>query len=331
VGRQVTTRSLEESTVVSSESSSRLIRVALLMGLLTVWLAAPSASAVEHGPKVAIGTAFGPEFDALAPLIEQPVRRQHNGVTFVSGSLEGVEVVLFKTGVSIVNAAMTTQLALTLFEIDEIVVSGIAGAVDPALNIGDVAVPARWGKYDEMVFLRDAEDPLQALPPGLIPQFPPYDAFMATRGVRIASAQSPAPTPRFWYPADPALLAVARTAAADVALNGCYRSGAEDACLEPAPRVRVGGAGVSGSIFLDNADFRRFLDDTFDADVVEMETAAVAMVAHANGVPFIAFRSVSDLAGGEGSPNEMRLFMRFAATNAALLVRAYLAERSARP
>ena len=38
-----------------------------------------------------------------------------NGVTFSTGTLEGHEVVLFLSGISVVNAAMTTQLALDHF------------------------------------------------------------------------------------------------------------------------------------------------------------------------------------------------------------------------
>ena len=54
---------------------------------------------------------------------------------------------MFLSGVSMVNAAMTTQLALDTFDIERIVFSGIAGGVDPDLDIGDVVVPARWGQY----------------------------------------------------------------------------------------------------------------------------------------------------------------------------------------
>ena len=56
-----------------------------------------------------------------------------------------------------------------------------------------------------------------------------------------------------------------------------------------------------------------------------METAAVGMVAYANGVPYIAFRSLSDLAGGGQGENEMRTFMNIAADNAAKVLLAFLA------
>lgn len=56
-----------------------------------------------------------------------------------------------------------------------------------------------------------------------------------------------------------------------------------------------------------------------------METAAIAMVAYANGVPYIAFRSLSDLAGGgQANSNEIRAFEHLAARNSAAFVLAYL-------
>jgi adenosylhomocysteine nucleosidase len=45
--------------------------------------------------------------------------------------------------------------------------------------------------------------------------------------------------------------------------------------------------------------YRRYLFEQLGAQSVDMETAAVAHVARANGVPFIGFRSLSDLAGAE--------------------------------
>jgi adenosylhomocysteine nucleosidase len=55
-----------------------------------------------------------------------------------------------------------------------------------------------------------------------------------------------------------------------------------------------------------------------------MESAAVAHVAYANDVPFIAFRSLSDLAGGGEGENQMGTFFQIAADNAAAVVRAFL-------
>ena len=51
----------------------------------------------------------------------------------------------------------------------------------------------------------------------------------------------------------------------------------------------------------------------------------MAHVAWANGVPFIAVRSLSDLAGGSEHANQLEVFFfRLAAGNAAAVVRALL-------
>jgi adenosylhomocysteine nucleosidase len=47
-------------------------------------------------------------------------------------------------------------------------------------------------------------------------------------------------------------------------------------------------------------------------------------VAHANGVPYIAFRSLSDLAGGGEGENEMGTFLKIAADNSANVLLAFL-------
>jgi len=126
---------------------------------------------------------------------------------------------------------------------------------------------------------------------------------------------------RFWFEADAGMLAAAGKLGA-VQLKRCT---AEQACLSDAPRVIVGGNGVSGQAFVDNAAFRKYVFETFNAQVLDMESAAVAMVAYANGVPFIAFRSLSDLAGGGGGANEIQTFLNLASDNSAAVVQRFLA------
>ena len=113
----------------------------------------------------------------------------------------------------------------------------------------------------------------------------------------------------------------ARSVANDAALARCT---AEDMCLNEAPRIVVGGSGISGGAFIDNAAFRSWVFETLGARVLDMESAAVAHVAYANGVPFIAIRSLSDLAGGGEGANQMEVFLGLAAGNAASVVKALL-------
>ena len=86
----------------------------------------------------------------------------------------------------------------------------------------------------------------------------------------------------------------------------------------------VGGNGVSGQAFVDNKACREYVRKAFSAEALDMESAAVAHVAYSNAKPFIAFRSVSDLAGGGEGENEMKTFFQLASDNSAMVVKAFL-------
>ena len=118
-------------------------------------LATPAwAQKLDDTPRTVVMTAFYPEWHSLVPTILDAHEHVINGNTFLTGTLEGKPVVLMQSGVSVVNAAMSTQLVLDRFTVKRIVFSGIAGGVDPALSIGDVVVPQDWGQYLEGSFAR---------------------------------------------------------------------------------------------------------------------------------------------------------------------------------
>ncbi|WP_405403467.1 5'-methylthioadenosine/S-adenosylhomocysteine nucleosidase [Paracoccus sp. Ld10] len=294
-----------------------MIRPALALLLSAAPLAAQTT---DDTPRIAVMSAFQPEWISLQADLEGAETQTINGTDFITGTLSGQEVVLFLSGVSMVNAAMTTQMALERFDIEAIVFSGIAGGVDPSLNIGDVVVADQWGQWLETVIARETPDGFE-LPGFLESPFPNYD-MIYTRETTVASDRG-APETRFWFPTDPALLEVAARVAETTDLADCNT---DNDCLTAPPQIRVGGNGVSGSSFMDNAGVRDWLSTTFQAQVVDMESAAVAQVAWANQVPFIAFRSLSDLAGGGEGENEMGVFMSLASDNSAALVKAFLAQ-----
>ena len=93
--------------------------------------------------------------NVLLPQVQQPVKHSINGVEFTTGTLEGKPVVVFLSGISMTNAAMNTQLVLDRFNVSHVVFSGIAGGVNPGLNIGDVTVPAQSGQYMEWLMARE--------------------------------------------------------------------------------------------------------------------------------------------------------------------------------
>ncbi|KAE8712563.1 hypothetical protein F3Y22_tig00110247pilonHSYRG00089 [Hibiscus syriacus] len=96
-------------------------------------------------------------------------------------------------------------------------------------------------------------------------------------------------------------------------LGGCVNG----TCLpRPEMVVRV-ERGISSNMFVDNRAYREFFNSKFNATAIHMERAAVALVCHQQNMPFIAFRSLSDLAGGGSAlSNEASLFAALAAQNA---------------
>lgn len=295
-----------------------IVGTLLLFATLASYAASPPFDRV---PRIAIISAFQPELSTLLANVERPRKFTANGVEFTTGKLRGRPVVLFLSGISMVNAAMNTQLVLERFNVTHIVFSGIAGGVNPALNIGDVVVAERWGQYLEILAARE-EAPGKFAPPAWMKGAPFANyGMMFPQNVGVRSRGRTGQEKKFWFEADAKLLAAARNLG-DVALADCDE---KKVCLTSKPKLVVGGNGVSGQAFVDNAAFREYTFNTFNANVLDMETSALAMVAYANGVPYIAFRSLSDLAGGGKGENEIDTFFKLAADNSAKVLLAFLA------
>jgi adenosylhomocysteine nucleosidase len=62
------------------------------------------------------------------------------GIIFYSGGFQGKEVVLCKSGVGKVNASVCTQILVDHFRVKQIIFTGVAGALNPILDIGDIVV-----------------------------------------------------------------------------------------------------------------------------------------------------------------------------------------------
>lgn len=287
----------------------------------------PASSSVTAGapvrldetPRIAVMSAFEPELTLLLNRLQTPARHRINGIDFTTGTLQGKPVVLFLSGISMVNASMSTQMVLDRFNVTHIVFSGIAGGVNPALHIGDVSVPAQWGQYLEVLMARETAPGQFTVPERMVGQTLPPFGMLYPRPVETRTAANPTPVRKFWFEVDPKMLEVAR-GLSSIELGACNAG----VCLVHKPQLMVGGNGVSGQAFVDNAAFREYAFKTFQSSVLDMETAAVGMVAYSNSVPYIAFRSLSDLAGGGKEANEMETFMHIAADNSAKVLLAFL-------
>lgn len=297
-----------------------MFRIALALTALAFVQPLAAQEKRDATPRIAVMSAFAPEWVQLQEALSERKDYAVNGTTFATGTIEGKPVVLFLTGVSMVNAAMTSQLAIDHFNVSSIVFSGIAGGVNPERHIGDVIVPEQWGQYLEVIMARETGEGEFSPPPFLTPSHANF-GMMFPENVDVARPGG-AIESKFWFPVDAKMLETAKAVAASATLEDCRDA---TTCLSHTPTIHVGGNGVSGAAFVDNAKFREYAYGTFDAQVLDMESAAVAHVAYANGVPFIAFRSLSDLAGGGEGANEMGTFMGLASANSASLVEAFIA------
>jgi adenosylhomocysteine nucleosidase len=301
--------------------STRLLFIFICSVFLNACAATkPVITRFDATPRLAVISAFEAELERLRSSARITGTTVVNGRSHYLGTLEGHDVVLLLSGYSMVNAAMTTQALFDHFTIKGIVFSGIAGGVNPGLQVGDVTVPARWGNYQESLFARETPTGFdQGRFPGEFKNFGMI--FPRNSSVPIIGGEPDKLEKRFWFPADATALETASQLAGSVKLNRCTAGGE---CLEKEPRLVVGGNGVSGPTFVDNAAYRQWAWETFQADALDMETAAVAHVAYVNRVPYIAFRSLSDLAGGGSGKNEGKVFGKLAADNSAAVVIEYL-------
>jgi adenosylhomocysteine nucleosidase len=185
--------------------------------------------------------------------------------------------------------------------------------------VGDVSIAHRWALPLEAFWARDGEVPSPCGTPAELAclglkiatagpdghaDFAGTGLFMRQQHV-VSEKTGPVGEFKFMFDVDPEMLSVARTIRP--ALQRCGDK-KPDLCVPTQPEMHVGGTGISSSVFLANPQYRDYLFRTLDGQVVDMETAALAQVAHASGVPFIAFRSVSDLAGGDDIADVSALF-----------------------
>jgi adenosylhomocysteine nucleosidase len=294
-----------------------LLALCLSLTLSGAALARSHGCLTECSPRFGIVSAFGAEADILLANTSNPRQYVINGNTFTTGVLSGNRVVIVLTGVSIENAAMLTQIMIDHFNVDHLLLSGIAGGVDPANHIGDVIIPDKWAFPLETYWNGDSNVPspcgttgdLSCLglqlstftnTPGSDYQIPTSSGFVGTglfmRDTFVrTSANYPNGEFIFDYAVDPTMFQVAQSIAPALARCGPLNP---SLCVSAQPVIRRGGRGLTAGAFLANPDYRSYVSSVLHGQSFDMETTAFAHVAYANQIPFIAFRSLSDLAGG---------------------------------
>lgn len=130
--------------------------------------------------KIAIIGAMEEEVALLREKISNREQQTIAGCEFTTGNMDGAEVILLRSGIGKVNAAMSTTILLDRFKPDYVINTGSAGGFHPDLNVGDVVISSEVRHHDVDVTAFGYEY-------GQVPQLPA--AFEANSGlVEIAES-----------------------------------------------------------------------------------------------------------------------------------------------
>ncbi|MBV8306214.1 MAG: 5'-methylthioadenosine/adenosylhomocysteine nucleosidase [Gammaproteobacteria bacterium] len=197
------------------------------------------------------------------------------------GSFRGEQLVAVFSGWGKVAAAATATQLVTTFGATRMVFTGVAGAVQDGLAIGDVVIGTELIQHD-----MDAS-----------PIFPRYEVPLLGRAL---------------LGTDSGLRARLRAAAEGFLREDLRRSvsqSSRDWFHIESPRV-IEGVIASGDQFIDSAaEIAALRHSLPQVTCVEMEGAAVAQVCEEYAVPFGVVRTISD-AADENAPHDFARFAR---------------------
>ncbi|TDX46467.1 5'-methylthioadenosine/adenosylhomocysteine nucleosidase [Orenia marismortui] len=98
--------------------------------------------------KIGIIGAMDIEIELLKDKLDLKNTLNKASMEFYAGELLDKEVVLVRSGIGKVNAAVCTQILIDDFAVDQIIFTGVAGAVDPVLDVGDIVISSEVAQHD---------------------------------------------------------------------------------------------------------------------------------------------------------------------------------------
>ena len=252
---------------------------------------------------LAILAALDEEIESLRGVLSD-VRSESTGAfSVLRGRLEGCEVLVGRTGIGKVNAALHTQAVLLQYRPRAILFTGVAGSLVPGLKVGDLVVATQAIQHD-------------------------YDltAFDRSRGFVPIGSDVKSASPEFFAQAEEILgkpsmdrlQGVSYFETSPVLRQLAFRAYDRIAQRKPMPPA-LAGAVASGDQFIADFADRERIQRTFGALCVEMEGAAAAHACFLSGTPFLLLRFMSDAADGSAAVHFEALAREVAALTADLV------------
>jgi adenosylhomocysteine nucleosidase len=199
--------------------------------------------------------------ESICPMVSRNVA----GLHFFEGGIAGTSVVLVRSGIGKVNAALCAQQLITIFGVTQIINTGIAGAISHELQVLDMVVSteAVYHDFDTTGF---------GYKPTVIPQMP-VSVFRADDEMRI-------------HALDAFSLLQKQTLDGKPDFTG---------------HSIFSGRIASGDQFVSSGTAKNHIREICDPVCVEMEGAAIGHTCYLNSVPFLIIRCISDLADENGN------------------------------
>jgi adenosylhomocysteine nucleosidase len=245
--------------------------------------------------RLGIISALYEEQQGLVEAMESPATLTHGKREYFLGQLWGIDAVCVLSRIGKVAAAMTATTLVEKFGVTHILFTGVAGAGDKTINVGDIVVAESLVQHD-----MDAS-----------PLFPRFEVPLTGLTHFVPDHQ----------------LGMRLAGAAHAFLDADFL----EAIGEPErkqfhmvqPRVHRGLV-ASGDQFMSSRVQLEQLNKALPGLVaVEMEGAAVAQVCYELGVPFAVLRTISDNANEEAATDFMRFVKSVAAQYAFHIVRRF--------
>ena len=211
--------------------------------------------------KIAIMGAMIEEVEPFLKLGEhEPLLKyfkKHNDIDY-GGNLyheakyKGLDIVLGYSKIGKVNAALTAATMIEKFGAEKLLFTGVAGAVNPSLKIGDLIAATQLCQHD-------LDITAFGHPHGYVPEGKVY----------VEPSRE--------------LLRIAKSVADEKEIS------------------LKGGVIATGDQFIADPVRKKWIEKTFDADAIEMEGAAVAVVCDQLNIPFFVLRAISDTADSDAT------------------------------
>ena len=255
-----------------------MIRFRLLL-VISLFTGGWSSAHAEERPILVLG-AVPQEITFLVSHLESVSQGALDGVPYWRGELHGKPVVIAITGVGKSFTAMTTTLFLKHFSPKVAVMTGTGARINPQLRTGDVIVPEALQFHDfgslsaEGMSFRDMKTP--------------------DGGTKIPN--------RFEPPQE--MLSKAARAIEEYSPQQVSVPGTDTVSVPGAEylnRVRVGVVTTSDLFGVTEQRIQQ-LRETFNTDIMEMESAAFALVCQSLDVPYLVVRAGSNQA--QETPND---------------------------